>query len=651
MTKQILKTVFIFIISVILFPLSVSAATSGECGENLTWTLSDDGVLTISGTGAMSDYIQSLGFPWEDVYVRAPSAPWTDYADEITKIIIADGVTHIGECAFYNCGDISTIQIPASVTSIGDFAFYFCDILTGVYITDLTAWCNINFNNESSNPLFCAGNLYINNELATNIVIPDNVTSISDYAFYNCKSMTDIIIPASVTSIGRHTFHNTTYYENSDNWENDVFYIGDYLLYAKNTVSGECKIREGTRIISNNAFYNCDDMTSVIIPDSITDIGKDAFYGSGNITGVYITDITAWCNITFNNSYSNPLHYAKKLYINNKSVLNITIPDGITTIKDYTFYNCSNLLFVTIPESVTSIGESAFHGCSSLTKITIPGNVATIGDSAFYECSGLKELNILNGVTSIDSYAFAFCSQLTSVTIPDSVTSIGSNAFRLCKKLTNITIPDSVTSIGSYAFYMCNSLESIIIPDKVTSIGDYTFCDCTGLTDITLPDNIVSIGDLAFYNCSSLKSIDLPDCISINRYSFAGCDKLIIYCMENSTAHTYALENKIAYSLVNDCKLSVDLVSDTQKNTVEYIISLTNYKTTSVTTQIICVLYNNDEMVGVCIVDGLQTINVGDTAEVCANIDYSGEYDEIKVFTLDSMQTLKPTYDVFCQEV
>ena len=169
----------------------------------------------------------------------------------------------------------------------------------------------------------------------------------------------------------------------------------------------------------------------------------------------------------------------------NINATSITIPDSVTSIGSYAFYNRICLTSITFGNSVTSIGEHAFYNCSGLTSITLGNSVTSIGDRAFCGCSSLTSITLGNSVTSIGDGAFYICSSLTSITLPDSVTSIGWNAFYGCSSLTNITLPDSVTSIGWSAFSSCSSLTSITIGNSVTSIGDYAFRDCSSLTSIT----------------------------------------------------------------------------------------------------------------------------------------------------------------------
>ncbi|MDD6061887.1 MAG: leucine-rich repeat domain-containing protein [Oscillospiraceae bacterium] len=251
-------------------------------------------------------------------------------------------------------------------------------------------------------------------------------------------------------------------------------------------------------------------------------------------------------------------------YSNRSSIREVQIANGVTSIGDWAFDECTSLTSVTIGDSVTSIGVDAFSECTSLTSVTIGDSVTSIGDCAFYWCTSLTSVTIPDSVTSIGKYAFYSCTSLTSVTIPDSVTSIGEHAFTGCFRLTSVTIPDSVTSIGDDAFSGCTSLTSITvkegnpkyssdeygvllnkgktlliqypvgntrtsytIPDSVTSIGDVAFCACTSLTSVTIPDSVTSIGYSAFYECTSLTSVTIGDSVtSIGYWVFAYCSSL-----------------------------------------------------------------------------------------------------------------------------
>ena len=171
----------------------------------------------------------------------------------------------------------------------------------------------------------------------------------------------------------------------------------------------------GVTSISDGAFEDCTSLISVTIPEGITSIDSEAFYKCTGLTSVHITDLASWCKISFDGKSSNPLYYAHHLYLNGKEVKDLVIPDGVTSIGKDAFYGCSSLTFVTISNSVTSIGSDAFNGCTSLTSITIPNSVTSIGINAFYGCTSLTSVTIGNSVTSIGRSAFYNCTSLTNV--------------------------------------------------------------------------------------------------------------------------------------------------------------------------------------------------------------------------------------------
>ena len=347
--KRFLGTLLCLCMLLTLLPVNALAAetvSSGSCGSNLTWELDSDGTLTISGTGEMRDYYIE---PWGYL-----DTPWSDNCSDVKRIIIEKGVTGIGSAAFRNCDNLWSVTIPNSVTSIGYGAFAACNNLKEVYITDIAAWCKIKFESLASNPLYHESNLYVNGTLVTDLVIPNSVTSIGGKAFCYCSSLTSITIPNSVTSIG------------------------------------------------GKAFCNCSSLTSITIPNSVTSIGYDAFAACNNRKEVYITDIAAWCKITFESSGSNPLDNAGNLYVNGTLVTDLVIPNSVTSIGKSTFSECVHLTSITIPNSVTSIGGYAFYGCSSLTSVTIPNSVTSIGDGAFWGCTSLDGIAILNPECKID---------------------------------------------------------------------------------------------------------------------------------------------------------------------------------------------------------------------------------------------------------
>ena len=386
------------------------------------------------------------------------------------------------------------------------------------------------------------------------------------------STSTDIELPSvidgkSVTSIGDSAFDAF----NIDNCSNltsiiipdSVTRIGDYAFEDCTSLTS-ITIPDSVTSIGDNAFHKCTSLTSVTIPESVTSIGSSAFE--------YCTSLT---DVTIPNSVTS---IGGSAFSGCTGLTSITIPESVTSIGNYAFDGCTSLTSITIPESVTSIGNWAFSDCTSLTSITIPDSVTSIGGSAFSGCTGLTSITIPESVTSIGNYAFDGCTSLTSITIPSSVISIGERTFSDCTSLTSITIPDSVTSIGGGAFSDCTSLTSITIPDSVTSIGSNAFHKCTSLTSITIPNSVISIGDSAFRECTSLTSIMIPDSVtSIGSYAFYNCTGLASITIPDSVT---SIENCTFY---NCTSLTSVMIPDS----VTSIGNCTFYKCTSLTDVII----------------------------------------------------------------
>ena len=452
-----------------------------------------------------------------------------DYAfsecSALSTITFPDTMTSIGRYAFQNCQGLESVTVPPSLVSFGYEAFSRCSGLTGVYIRDLAAWCTISFGSfYYANPLYQAKHLYLNGAEVTDLVIPDGVTEIEYVAFVGGRNFRSVTIPASMKSIG-----------------------------------------------------------------------YGAFSACNGLQAVHIEDLEVWCNIAFGaTSDSNPLYHAHHLFLNGDEVTSLAVPESVTQIRNYSFSGCSGLTSVSIPNNVTSIGSSAFSGCSGLTSISIADSVTMIGDGAFAYCSGLSAITIperttiigggafygcyklfdtetipglrlvdgwavgtngvpvlsggldLKGCRGIAGSALAGCSELTEIIIPDSVAGIGKSAFQNCSGLTivnadpkwascfssivtnlSFVIPYGVTNIAPKAFSYCRGLVSVVIPNSVTVIGNSAFDSCSDLVSVSIPESVTNIPSYAFFGCSKLTSIAIPNStISIEKGAFEGCFNL-----------------------------------------------------------------------------------------------------------------------------
>ena len=417
--------------------------SSGTCGDNSSgnntqWKLTKAGTLIITvGTGYTEGGIADFAYG---------KAPWYQdiYDSGIRCLIIGSGIKTIGSYAFADCTDLAEIIVPDGVISIGDGAFQ-------------------------------------QNSGAKRVVLPPSTVYIGHGALRDCSALTSVSLP--------------------DSMSNRLFL---------------------------DMFEGCTNLKSVDIPDGITDIYEGDLASCPNWTDIYYDNWgRVWNRVVSNVRDSIPdrmnVHFKDNIYDSGSCGENVTwtlTADGTLTISgtgamtDYTYdsrspwYSCRTYIKrVVMQQGVTSIGDHAFWDCSGLTSVTIPDGVTSIGGDAFSGCAALTSVTIPGSVTSIGGGAFSGCTSLTSVAIPSSVTEIGGSAFSGCTGLTSVTIPDSVTSIGDSVFSGCTALTAVTISDGVTAIGGSTFSNCIRLAKVTIPKSVTSIGKNAFYYCESIADV------------------------------------------------------------------------------------------------------------------------------------------------
>ena len=497
-----------------LFESGASAAQEtetiilGEAGSNLTWSINKaTGTLVIDCDGEMT----SFGYQ---------KAPWMPYEEYFDKVVINDGCTFIGNCAFCECENIVSVVIPDSVKGIGLYAFSDCTRLAQADI-------------------------------------PQGLTQIKEGAFSGCDSLMSVTIPDSA-AIDIDAFSKATaiicnkdseahkYAENN----NIAYWLMDDESQEK-TISGEV----GTKL-----FWSIDRKTRKMTIDN-----KGAMIS-------FAADGVPWkqynqyvISVEINEGCTNISDRAFSGCVNLKSIL---IPDTVKTIGEGAFNDCNSLESITIPDSVTSINNKAFTGCTKLKSITVGNGIKALESNIFSNLYSLENVTLSNALESIGTYAFINCNSLESITIPDSVTSLGHYAFSNCDSLVNVKIGNGVKTIGSSTFNDCDSLESITIPDSVTRIYQDAFGSCDSLTSVTIENAAEGIGRNAFASCGNLHNVSMGDKVGrIDESAFSNCYNLSEMIIPASCKYVGSLAfkncNKLSHIYIysKDCTFEKDTFS------------------------------------------------------------------------------------------
>ena len=526
---------------------SAAADSSGTCGTNVTWSYnSSSGKLTISGTGAM------------DGYSNATNIPWYSFKDDIRSVEIKDGITSVGQYAFYYARSLTSVSLPKSVTRLNNGVFNGCESLAGVTIP--------------YGVTFIGRYAFKNCVSLTKVTIPDSVAQIMPEAFANCTHLAEAVILNRNCAIGDGNYDVFTGCSSSfviDGWMGSTAQTyannaghrfgaltargscGDNVNWSFNSTTGQLTI-SGTGAMydyfgdTNNCPWSTfiDNIKSLTIEDGVTSVGKYAFYYANALASVTLPD----------NSLTR-LEYGAFCGCGN--LTSIVIPHGVTVIDSYAFYRCSSLTEMTIPGSVTAVGGNAFAKCTGLTGVTILNHRCTIGDSSYNVFADGSNAFVLHGWPGSTANTYAsnahhtFAALAASGSCGDNVTwSYNSSSGKLTisgtgamddyyndttdrpwhpfiKSIKSVTIEEGVTSVGQYAFYFADAIISVTLPSTLTRLEYGAFCGCRSLAGIDIPYGVTFIDRFAFNKCESLTKVTIPSSVAyIMPKVFANCTHL-----------------------------------------------------------------------------------------------------------------------------
>ena len=467
----------------------ISSGNCGANGDNVTYKLYSDGLLEITGTGAMMDDTN-----W------GSGMPWCDDRESITSVTISEGVTYIGDFAFYNCRYLVTASIPSSVTNIGDYAFYQCYELTTADLSD--------------NVTVIGNHAFYWDQKLEFSDLPANITTIGTSAFYYCEKITSLTIPDSVTSIGSSAFCLCNHLETvtfPDSANLNFTSIPDYCFSSCYVLTLDT-VPYGITTIGSGAFSGCTSITTLTLPSTVKTLNYASFSGSGLTTFTIPDGVPEIPEQCFNNCHSletinipdSVNAFGHESFRDCEKLKSVVIPNGTKTISSWAFCNCLSLESVTLPNTLETIEQSAFWDCESLKQIDFPASLKTIEQMAFglpsYSTEivgGLESIVLPEGLTRIeggDGYGAFQNTQITSITIPGSLEKVEENAFNANRQLQSVTFSEGVKVIEGCAFEYCTKIKTVVIPSTVTEVGFRALGQGQSMTDIYCyadPENLI----------------------------------------------------------------------------------------------------------------------------------------------------------------
>ena len=435
---------------------------------------------------------------------------------EVTSVSLPEGLEEIGFDAFWNCSMLTSITIPSTVTTIDSYAFEYTGLTSFTLPNTVIAFGTYVFNGCTglTEPIYNDKIFaYIPRDYSGTYIVPDGITTINGTAFQFTTNLTGVTLPSSLLIIEGYAFYSSAI--TSIVIPNSVTIIDESAF--KSSALATITLGTGLTSISSDCFESSN-LTSVTVPEGVTEINSRAFAGCSSLTTINLPSTLSYLS---SDAFAGcPLEH-------------ISVADGNTTFD--TRNDCNALIYSeedklvlgcknsTIPEGIKIIGEQAFSE-KMITSVTIPSTVTTIERSAFENCSALTSCNLPNSVEKIEDYAFreirlttplyndkffVFQPQNTEgeVTIPDGIVHITSTALADCEKVTKINFPTSLKSVGVDAFWNIDSIRSIELPEGVDSLGTYIFDYCERLETITLPSTLRYLDGSTFYHCDSLKTI------------------------------------------------------------------------------------------------------------------------------------------------